>query len=132
MRTTTRLLAVAIATTLSAVMITPPASAARGTFTFYDNDGGMGIVDPDDDVCYRLGFTIRQLDNATNRYAAVFAKAECGGASVNVLRPRSAAPAPGDAWVRFQRSRSGGAVVVGSKAQCKTGTGTPRTPGRPR
>ncbi|RLK55098.1 hypothetical protein [Actinokineospora cianjurensis] len=88
MRSATRIaLGVLFACVLATQAVTP-AAAARGTFTFYDDDGGAGIVNPSDNVCYPLGTTIRRVENRTDRQAVLYLSADCVGKSALVLAPR--------------------------------------------
>ncbi|WP_018684402.1 hypothetical protein [Actinokineospora enzanensis] len=84
----------------------PLAEAATGLFIYYDIDGGLGIVDPDDDSCYLLGNTYRQVQNDTDRFAVLYSSPDCSGRTALVLRPHTTQPAPGYASVVFRRGPS--------------------------
>ncbi|RLK59160.1 hypothetical protein [Actinokineospora cianjurensis] len=90
----------------------PQAAAATGIFLYYEFDGGLGIVNPDDDWCYRLGFTVRHLDNDTNRSVLVFPNDDCLGLPAATMRPFTRQDSPGLVSVLFRRGTSPRCVTV--------------------
>ncbi|WP_026426120.1 hypothetical protein [Actinokineospora inagensis] len=89
-----RLVVILLAAVLGVTAMAPQAVAARGIFLYYEPDGGLGIVDPDDDWCYQLGYTVRELNNDTNRTAFLFADDSCLGGPFTSIPPHSTFPAP--------------------------------------
>ncbi|GLW95080.1 hypothetical protein Aglo03_58960 [Actinokineospora globicatena] len=90
----------------------PQTTNATGIFIYYEFDGGLGIVNPDDDWCYRLGFTVRHIDNETNRTALLFPNDDCLGLPTASMRPFSTQPSPGLVSVLFRRGTSPRCVTV--------------------
>ncbi|GLW93269.1 hypothetical protein [Actinokineospora globicatena] len=105
MRSATRIaLGMAMACVLASQLVTP-AAAARGTFTFYDDDGGAGVVDPRDNTCYPLGSTVRRVENRTDRQAVLYNSTDCTGKSALVLPPRKGRDIAKVTAVMFVRTR---------------------------
>ncbi|PPK65698.1 hypothetical protein V5P93_005167 [Actinokineospora auranticolor] len=93
-----------LAVLVSALVAAPgTATAARGLFVYYEPSGGAGIIDPDDNTCYRLEPGTYHLDNQTNRQALLYAAPDCGGAPSAVMAPNTELGAPGHAAVLFHR-----------------------------
>ncbi|WP_157440129.1 hypothetical protein [Actinokineospora inagensis] len=105
MRTTRRLALGLVFACLAAVQFVSPAAAARGTFTFYDADGGAGIIDPDDNTCYPLGSTVRRVENKTDRQATLYPSADCRGKFAMVVPARASRDTKRGVAVVFQRPR---------------------------
>ncbi|MBM7775151.1 hypothetical protein JOD54_005355 [Actinokineospora baliensis] len=97
---------------MAMVSVVPEAAAATGIFLYYEPDGGLGIVDPDDDWCYPLGFTVRHLDNDTNRTALLFDNNDCLGLPSATMRPRTMRDSPGYVSVVFHRTSNTRCVTV--------------------
>ncbi|WP_143073548.1 hypothetical protein [Actinokineospora terrae] len=107
--------------------LVPQAAAATGIFLYYEFDGGLGIVNPDDDWCYQLGFTVRHLDNDTNRSALVFHNDDCLGLPTSTMRPFSRQDSPGLVSVLFRRGTSPRCVTV-KDAESPGAGSTPTAP----
>ncbi|GLZ42216.1 hypothetical protein [Actinokineospora sp. NBRC 105648] len=105
MSTVSRILAGLLLAGGVVVQTAPIAAAARGTFVYYDADGGAGMVDPRDGVCYPLGHTLRRIENNTDRSAALYTSTNCRGPVLTVMAPYSSVDAPGQASVLLQRKK---------------------------